>query len=331
MSALIDLMLPLLRRLPPETAHRLSLRALRLGVAPRRARPDPPSLAITLWGRSFPNPVGLAAGFDKNAEVPQEMLRFGFGFVEIGTVTPRPQAGNPRPRLFRAPRARAIVNRMGFPSIGAQAVAQRLAVWRRTLVCGINIGKNAATPVSSAADDYLAALAAVYDCADYVAVNISSPNTAGLRELEQPARLEPLLVALLELRARLASRTGRRVPLLPKLSPDLSDADLEATAGMLRRLQIDGVIATNSTVQLDNAARGSEAGGLSGPPLAPLAMRTVARLRALLGPRFPIIGVGGIDSLEAGRAMRAAGADLIQIYTGLVYRGPGLVRELAQL
>jgi len=270
-------------------------------------------------------------GFDKNAVCVDALAALGFGFIEVGTVTPRAQPGNPRPRLFREPRARAIINRMGFPNEGAAVACRRLAEWRRTVVCGINIGKNAATPVAAAADDYSSALRIVYDSADYVAVNVSSPNTAGLRELEQPAQLRPLLEALLAVRGELASRSGRRVPLLVKLSPDLTDAELDATIATLAELRVDGAIATNSTLQRPVGGLSAEPGGLSGPPLLPLATRSVDRLRALLGPGFPIIGVGGIDTLAAAQAMRAAGADLIQIYTGLVYRGPRLVRALSRL
>jgi len=321
-------------RLEPERAHELTLRVLAAAqrlhlLSGHRGRAA--SGPVRLMGLEFANRVGLAAGFDKNAVCVDALAALGFGFIEVGTVTPRPQPGNPRPRLFREVRARAIVNRMGFPNEGAEAACRRLAAWRRTVICGINIGKNASTPLDAATDDYLTALRMVYASADYVAINISSPNTTGLRELEQPARLRPLLEALLAARSQLASRSGRRVPLLLKLSPDLSHDDLSATAATLAELRIDGAIATNSTVQRPTADCSAESGGLSGPPLLPLATRTVRRLRTLLGAGFPIIGVGGIDSYEAALEMRAAGADLLQIYTGLVYRGPRLVRNLSRL
>jgi dihydroorotate dehydrogenase len=325
---------PLLFRLEPERAHELTLRALRVAETLRlagRGTPAPTPSARRLMGLEFPNRVGLAAGFDKNGTCIDALAGLGFGFIEIGTLTPLAQAGNPRPRLFRVPHAHALINRMGFPNVGAEAACARLRR-RRASVLGINIGKNAATPVSRAVDDYLTALRIVYPHADYIALNVSSPNTTGLRELEQPERLGPLLQALIEARATLAAGSARRVPLLVKLSPDLSAEELEATARTLAAVSIDGVIATNSTVQ--RALPGEaleEAGGLSGAPLLPLATQTVRRLRTLLGPGFPIIGVGGIDSAQSARAMLDAGADLIQLYTGLVYRGPRLPRLLSQL
>jgi dihydroorotate dehydrogenase len=325
---------PWLFLLEPERAHELSLRALRAAERLRligRTEPARPATSRRVMGLEFPNRVGLAAGFDKNGSCIDALAGLGFGFIEIGTLTPAAQPGNPRPRLFRVPRAHALINRMGFPNVGAAAACARLKERRRSTVLGINIGKNAATPVSRAVDDYLAALRTVYPYADYIAINVSSPNTAGLRELEQPERLGPLLQALLEARAALLAGSSRHVPLLVKLSPDLSAADLEATARTLAALHVDGVIATNSTVQREAGATLREAGGLSGAPLLPLSTHTVHRLRALLGPGFPIIGVGGIDSPQSARAMLDAGADLIQIYTGLIYRGPRLPRLLSQL
>lgn len=320
-------------RFEPERAHELTLRALRAAHALHLSggRRVPRAAPVRLLGLEFASRIGLAAGFDKNGVCVEALAALGFGFIEVGTVTPRAQPGNPRPRLFRERRARAIVNRMGFPNRGAAALRRALEGRRGTVVCGVNIGKNAATPLAAAAADYVAALRIVYDCADYVALNVSSPNTAGLRELEQPEHLKPLLQAILGARTELATRTGRRVPLLVKLSPDLTDAALDATAATLAELRIDGAIATNSTVQRPIAGLSSEAGGLSGPPLHPLALRTVTRLRRLLGSEFALIGVGGIDSLAAAQAMREAGADLLQLYTGLIYRGPRLVRDLSQL
>ena len=262
-------------------------------------------------GLRFANRVGLAAGFDKNASAIDGLGSLGFGFIEIGTVTPRPQPGQPRPRLFRLPTAEALVNRLGFPNDGAEKVAARLRHRTYRGIVGVNIGKNATTPLERAIDDYVSCLRTMRSVADYVVVNVSSPNTAGLRSLQARELLEPLLTGLL------AERGDRA--LLLKVSPDLSAPELQDVAALIKQLPLDGIVATNTTL--------TQKGGLSGRPLQPLAVRTVAALRAQLGQDFPIIGVGGIDSASAARAMRAAGADLIQIYTGLIYRGPALVSQ----
>lgn len=326
---------PLLMRLDPERAHALTLDLLRraygLGLLPQQRTSGTP---VRRMGLEFANRVGLAAGFDKNGVCIDALGRLGFGFLELGTVTPRPQTGNPRPRVFRLREACAVINRMGFPNEGVDALAARLARRRFGGICGVNIGKNAATPLDLAGADYAACLQAIYAQADYVALNISSPNTAHLRELQQESRLAPLLESLLELRVRLAREHGRHVPLLVKLSPDLTDPDLTATARVIAGLGIEGVIATNTTLRrpgVEGHPRAGESGGLSGAPLLDLSLGAVRRLRGELGARATIIGVGGIDSAAAARAMLAAGADLVQIYTGLVYRGPRLVRELAAL
>jgi dihydroorotate dehydrogenase len=253
--------------------------------------------------------------------------RLGFGFLEIGTVTPRPQPGQPRPRLFRVPQSHALINGLGFPSEGASVVAARLRQRRYTGIVGVNIGKNANTRLDRAVDDYVSCLRELHSVADYIAVNISSPNTAALRELHAPERLEPLLGALSGERDRLAGSGRQRLPLLLKVSPDLDPASLEEVAKVSRDAVIDGIIATNTTVRREEnlSDANSHPGGVSGRPLQELALRTVATLRRLLGPDLPIIGVGGIDSPEAACCMRAAGADLIQLYTGLIYRGPRLV------
>ncbi|MGA7539125.1 MAG: quinone-dependent dihydroorotate dehydrogenase [Steroidobacteraceae bacterium] len=316
---------PALFALDAERAHRLALDALRLaGKRALRLRSGAP---IECLGLRFPNRVGLAAGFDKNAVAVDGLGSLGFGFIEVGTVTPRAQPGQPRPRLFRLPAAGALINRLGFPNDGAEKVASRLRQRRYRGIVGVNIGKNADTPVARAIDDYVSCLRTVRNVADYLVVNVSSPNTIGLRELQSRERLEPLLTALLEERARGAAAAIHRLPLLVKISPDLSSNELRDIAALLKRLAIDGVIATNTTASSAGArlAPNAQAGGLSGRPLQPIAVRAVAQLRAYLGPRFPIVGVGGIDSSQAALAMRAAGADLIQLYTGLVYRGPSLV------
>jgi dihydroorotate dehydrogenase len=308
--------------LEPEKAHQLALNALRL--AGRSGPKLHPAAAVECMGLRFPNRVGLAAGFDKNATALDGLGALGFGFVEVGTVTPRAQAGQPRPRLFRLPTANALINRLGFPNDGAAVVAARLRHRKYRGIVGVNIGKNASTPTERALDDYVSCLRTVRQVADYVVVNVSSPNTAGLRDLQARKYLEPLLTALLDERGK--------VPLLLKVSPDLSDSELHDIAALLKSLPLDGVIATNTTLSRHGVSEASaQAGGMSGVPLRPLALRTVAALRAQLGPDFPIIGVGGIDSTDSAREMRAAGADLVQVYTGLIYKGPALIRRLGQL
>jgi dihydroorotate dehydrogenase len=321
---------PILFALDPERAHRLTLDALRVaGHLPgRRARGSP----VDLLGLRFPNRVGLAAGFDKNAEAVEGLGRLGFGFLEVGTVTPRPQPGQPRPRLFRLPQSNALINRLGFPSEGASVVEARLRRRRFRGIVGVNIGKNADTPLDRAMDDYVSCLRSLHAVADYIAVNISSPNTAALRDLHEPGRLEPLLTALLTERDAVLRGGTRTLPLLLKVSPDLEPTSLESLATVARKVALDGIIATNTTIRRDGTPPDTppQTGGLSGVPLQPLSLNTVAALRGLLGPTFPIVGVGGIDSPAAARSMRAAGADLIQIYTGLVYRGPSLVSRCAR-
>ncbi len=311
--------------LEPERAHRLALQAVRL--AARRGPRVRAAAPVKCLGLRFPNRVGLAAGFDKDAVAVDGLGALGFGFIEVGTVTPRAQAGQPPPRLFRIPAAAALINRLGFPNAGAEAVAARLRHRKYRGVVGINIGKNAATPLERGIDDYVSCLRAVRQVADYVVVNVSSPNTPGLRSLQSPQWLEPLLSALLQERAQL--HRARELPLLLKISPDLTAAELQDIVTILKRLPLDGVVATNTTLSREGVGISSSTrdGGLSGKPLRPLAIRAVTALRTALGPGFPIIGVGGIDSVDAARAMRAAGADLIQIYTGLIYRGPALVSQ----
>ena len=329
-------MFPLIRRLlfllPPEAAHRLTLAVLRawgeVAQPPAGVRP------VRVMGLDFPNRVGLAAGLDKDAVAVRGFANLGFGFVEVGTVTPRPQRGNPKPRLFRSVRDRALINRMGFNSDGMHAVRERLVRLRqrplRALV-GVNISKSRDTPLSYALNDYRTGLAAVHELADYVTVNISSPNTPGLRDLQAGDAAGRLLAALTRERDTLAETSGHHVPLALKIAPDLDSGGLRDIAAVVMETGIDAVIAGNTTVARPaglDPRFAEEQGGLSGAPLAPLALDTVANLRDALGSAVPIIGVGGILDPEAGRAMRRAGADLIQVYTGLIFGGPVLVRAL---
>ena len=329
---------PLLRRalftLEPERAHAWTLTALRnarrfglIGMPRDAALPHP----IEIMGLRFPNRIGLAAGFDKDGCAIDALAALGFGHIEIGTITPLPQPGQDRPRVFRLPAQRGLINRMGFPNAGALAVAERLSRRPRGVICGVNIGKNAATPLEHALDDYVRCFTLLAPHADYVAVNVSSPNTEGLRRLQSVELLEPILVALMERRDELAARTKHRVPLLVKISPDMAPDELSSLTEVVLRLPIDGVIATNTTVKRPASIAADErTGGMSGEPLRVLSLATVARLRALLGQRTAIIGVGGIGSVTDARAMLHAGADLLQIYTGLVYGGPSLVRTLVR-
>lgn len=325
---------PVLRALDPETAHRLTIRALKAGLVPRPPRTDDdPALRVAIWGRTLANPVGLAAGFDKNADVCDAMLGFGFGFVEAGTVTLRPQAGNPRPRVFRLEGDRALINRLGFNNEGLDAVARRLAQRRqrgRRACVGINIGPNRDS--TDPARDCAAMVRALAMLADYFVVNISSPNTPGLRDLQQEAHLRALLAAILEARGE----TGGRIPILVKIAPDLDPAGLEAIAEAAVAAGIDGLIATNTTIARPatlSDPRAGEAGGLSGAPLFPASTAVLAALYRLTAGRLPLIGVGGISSGADAYAKIRAGATLVQLYTALVYQGPGLVarikRELA--
>jgi dihydroorotate dehydrogenase len=322
---------PFLFAMEPERAHRLVLETMRassrIPPRPRAGRP------VSLMGLRFPNRVGLAAGFDKSAEAVDGLGRLGFGFLEVGTVTPLPQTGQPRPRVFRYPRAGALINRLGFPNDGASVVAERLRRRRYRGVLGVNIGKNADTPIDRALDDYIQCLRALHTVSDYIVINISSPNTADLRTLHAPERLEPLLSGLLSERDGLRRGGSRRLPLLLKISPDLDPASLESLARIVTKVSLDGVIATNTTVQRGTAGEpiSLQQGGLSGAPLHRLSVETVRTLRRLLRPAFPIVGVGGIDSASKALALRRAGADLVQIYTGLVYRGPGLVAECLEV
>jgi dihydroorotate dehydrogenase len=330
---------PFLFGLDPEQAHELTLGALaRVQRTPlvctiAQPRIDDP---VTIAGLTFPNRIGLAAGLDKNGRCIDAFGAMGFGFVEVGTVTPKAQPGNPKPRLFRLPQAEALINRLGFNNDGLEAFVanvQRARFRRDGGILGLNIGKNAATPIERAVDDYLLCLDGVYPHADYVTVNISSPNTKNLRELQSDAALDALLGALQERRIALAKQHARQVPMFVKIAPDLDDAQVGLIAATLKKNRIDGVIATNTTIARDavkDLPHGNEAGGLSGRPVFEASNRVVALLRAALGRSFPIIGVGGVMRGADALAKKEAGADLVQVYTGFIYRGPPLVTEAAR-
>ena len=331
-----SLIRPLLFRLDPERAHHLTLGALRavhgMGLSPLLwgARIESPRRVM---GIEFPNPVGLAAGLDKDGDCIDGLGALGFGFVEVGTVTPKPQPGNERPRLFRLPEAEAVINRMGFNNHGVENLVANVRRARYRGVIGVNIGKNKATPNERALEDYIAGLRAVYEVARYVTVNISSPNTPGLRDLQQGDDLDRLLGGLKEEQRRLADQYGHYVPIAVKIAPDLDDAGVDAVSETLLRHQIDGVIATNTTLAREAVAgmrHGGEAGGLSGTPVRERSTAVVSRLFGRLGGDLPIIAVGGILSGADAREKLEAGAQLVQLYTGLIYRGPRLVREVAE-
>jgi dihydroorotate dehydrogenase len=322
---------PWLFRLDPETTHDLVLRALRhCPPALFRAPESRPADAVELMGLHFPNPIGLAAGLDKNGECIDGLAALGFGFVEVGTVTPRPQPGNPRPRLFRLPEASAIVNRMGFNNRGVDYLVERVRNSAWSGVLGINIGKNFDTPLDRAGEDYLTCLGKVYPHASYVTVNISSPNTRDLRRLQGGDEFAVLLGALAAERAKLRDRHGKHVPLVIKIAPDLEHDQIDTIAALLLQFGMDGVIATNTTVSrqgVEGLAHADEAGGLSGAPLTARATAVTARLAAALGGEIPVIAAGGVMTAEDVAAKKRAGARLVQLYTGLVYRGPRLIGE----
>jgi dihydroorotate dehydrogenase len=343
---------PVLFRMDPEHAHELTLNALAMGQnTPAQwawcsPRVDDP---VTVAGVRFPNRVGLAAGLDKNARCIDGLAAMGFGFVEVGTVTPKGQPGNPKPRMFRLPQSQALINRLGFNNEGLDAFIAnvRKAQCRQPgrphpMRLGLNIGKNAATPIEQATDDYLTCLDGVYPHADYVTVNISSPNTKNLRALQSDEALDALLGTLTQRAEQLAAQHGKAIPLFVKIAPDLDDAQVASIALTLKRYGADangqanqrwGVIATNTTLDRQAVAgqpHAEEAGGLSGRPVFEKSNAVIRQLRAALGAGFPIIGVGGVMSGDDALAKIQAGADLVQIYTGLIYRGPGLVKEAAQ-
>ena len=344
---------PFLFSLDPEKAHELTLHALAgmQGTPLQRAfcagRVHDP---IKLAGLTFPNRVGLAAGLDKNARCIDGLGAMGFGFIEVGTVTPLAQPGNPKPRMFRLPEAQALINRLGFNNEGLDAFianVKRATLYRQRqntdaattdqstpMLLGLNIGKNAATPIENATDDYLICLDGVYPYADYVTINISSPNTKNLRTLQSDEALDGLLGAIAQRREMLAVQHGKRTPIFVKIAPDLDQAQVNVIAATLQRHGMDGVIATNTTLSRDavkGLAHAEETGGLSGAPVLEMSNRIITQLRTALGQGFPIMGVGGVMSADDAVSKIRAGADVVQIYTGLIYQGPGLVKQAAAL
>lgn len=327
---LYDLARPLLFSLDAETAHELAIASLNLAGRALPACRTEASDPIEVMGLRFPNRVGLAAGLDKNGEAIDGLARLGFGFLEIGTVTPRPQPGNPRPRLFRLPEVKGIINRMGFNNHGVDAMVANIRAAKFKGILGVNIGKNLTTPLENAFDDYRLCLEKVYPLASYVTINVSSPNTKNLRQLQGGSELDDLLGRLKAEQQRLAEQHGRYVPLTLKIAPDLDAAQIVEIADALRRHRIDGVIATNTTVsreKVQGLRYAEQQGGLSGAPVFEASTAVVAQLARALGGELPIIAAGGITDGRCARAKLEAGAALVQLYSGLIYRGPGLVRE----
>lgn len=319
-----------------ESAHHLGMEGMktaqRLGLIRLLAYPVPDK-PRRVMGIDFPNPVGLAAGLDKNGDYIDALAALGFGFIEIGTITPRPQPGNPRPRLFRIPQANAIINRMGFNNDGVDRLIENVKKAKFRGILGINIGKNFDTPIEQAADDYLTCLRKVYPHASYVTVNISSPNTKNLRQLQQSSELEALLDALKNEQAKLAQTHGKHVPLALKIAPDLETGQIIEIAELLLKYRIEGVIATNTTLSREGVAglpHGDEAGGLSGTPVRLKSTSVVKQLSLALGGKIPIIGVGGIMNGLDAREKILAGASLVQFYSGFIYRGPELIKEACE-
>ena len=333
---------PLIRKfffsLDAETAHGLGMAGVSFlnssGLAGLLTKPVT-ACPVEVMGLKFPNPVGLAAGLDKNGDYIDGLARLGFGFIEIGTITPRPQDGNPRPRMFRVPAAQGIINRMGFNNAGVDRLLENVRAAefpKKGGILGINIGKNATTPIEQAADDYLICLDKVYNDASYITVNISSPNTKNLRELQKDEALDDLLAQLKARQEQLAEKHGKYVPMALKIAPDLDDAQITAIADALRRHRIDGVIATNTTLSRDGVEglpNGNETGGLSGAPVFRKSTDVVKKLSTALAGELPIIGVGGIMNGDDAAEKIRAGASLVQVYSGFIYRGPELVSEVA--
>jgi dihydroorotate dehydrogenase len=329
LSTVFEIARPLLFTLDPEQAHELTLKSLEAGVYPRPVLPDDPRLGVKIWDIAFPNPFGIAAGFDKDARVPAAVLGMGFGHAEIGTVTPFMQGGNPKPRIFRLIKDKALINRLGFNNGGHTAALSRLQARSRSGVVGVNVGAN--KDAADRAADYEAGIAVFYEVASYFTVNISSPNTPGLRDLQAPAALDDLLARVLATRERMMAAGKPKRPVVVKLAPDIAEADLEPVVDVLLRRGVDGIAVSNTTlsrVGLSENDKARETGGLSGRPLFHRSTVVLARVRQMVGARVPLIGIGGIDSGETALAKLEAGAYLLQLYTGLVYEGPGLLARM---
>jgi len=328
------LLRPLLFQLPPEVAHRVSLSGLKAVSCLSFQSRKVPAWALQptqVMGLTFPNPIGLAAGLDKNGDYVDALGSLGLGFIEVGTVTPRPQPGNDKPRLFRLPKAQALINRMGFNNAGVDHLVAQLSNRKYPGILGINIGKNIDTPVDNAVQDYLIGLQKAYPVADYISVNISSPNTPGLRDLQQAGRLEDLLGRLKLEQEKLAEQTSRYVPLVVKIAPDLDDKEIMEIADTLNRIRIDGLIATNTTssrIGVEGLKHGEEQGGLSGKPVFTRSTHVLRKFRQALDLSIALIAVGGVFSRSDMQDKFDAGAELVQVYTGLIYRGPGIVKAL---
>ena len=329
LNALAQLTQPMLLALPPEAAHEATLRALEAGIHPRPDKPDDPRLAVGLWGLEFPNPVGISAGFDKDARVPDAVLGLGCGFAECGTITPLPQPGNPGPRVFRLIDDRAVINRQGFNSGGHAAALARLERRQRRGIVGVNIGANKAS--EDRAGDYVKGIETFAPVASYFTVNISSPNTPGLRDLQAPAALDELLGRVLAARAKRVAGGEARVPIVVKIAPDIAEEDLPAIVARMMAHGVDGIAVSNTTLAragIGDAETGRQAGGLSGRPLFHRSTVVLARVHRLTGGTVPLIGIGGIDSGETALAKIEAGASLLQLYTGLIYEGPSLIGRI---
>lgn len=327
-----SLLKPLVFSLDPETAHDATIACLRLQGALLPPSPTPQTIPIEVMGIKFPNRIGLAAGMDKNASAIDGLARLGFGFIEVGTVTPRAQSGNPRPRLFRLPQQKAIINRMGFNNHGVVEIIENIRnshYYKQAGILGINIGKNASTPISQANDDYLFTLKQVYPYASYITINISSPNTSNLRQLQNQSELESLLAELKQKQQELAQQHGKHVPLALKISPDINETQISQVADSVRRHRIEALIATNTTVERTGLSgdNSQQSGGLSGKPLLALSTRVLHSFAEKLAGEIPLIASGGVCSAEDALSKLEAGAQLVQIYSGLIYHGPELIKK----
>jgi dihydroorotate dehydrogenase len=333
---LYPLLRPLLFSLDPETAHEVTLKLLKITQVTglnSLLYPKLPDKPVTVMGLHFKNPVGLAAGMDKNADYIVPLAALGFGFLEVGTVTPRPQSGNPKPRLFRLPEHEAIINRMGFNNLGIDHLLAQVQQTHYSGILGINIGKNADTPIENATEDYLIGLRKVYPAASYIAINISSPNTKNLRQLQQGDEIKNLLSALKEEQLKLQQQQDRYVPIALKIAPDLNEEEISHIASLLLEFSFDAVIATNTTIARDSIANhplAHETGGLSGAPMKDKSTQVVRSLATELNGKLPIIAAGGILSAEDAKEKLVAGASLVQIYSGLIYRGPKLIEDIVK-